>query len=97
LASCSLILDYEPTGVLTSESVATAGNADALVTSAYAAIGNEMKIITNQWVYGSVRSDDAYKGGGGRGDVDVIDRYEQYNTTIADLEIDVAKNLDQSL
>ena len=40
--------------------------------------------ITNQWVYGSVRSDDAYKGGGGRGDVDVIDRYEQYNTTIAD-------------
>jgi hypothetical protein len=43
------------------------------------------------------RSDDAYKGGGGRGDVDVIDRYEQYNTTIADLEIDVAKNLDQSL
>jgi hypothetical protein len=36
-ASCSPILDYEPTGVLTSESVATAGNADALVTSAYAA------------------------------------------------------------
>jgi hypothetical protein len=35
-------------------------------------------------VYGSVRSDDAYKGGGGRGDVDVIDTYEQYNTTIAD-------------
>jgi hypothetical protein len=87
LASCSSdFLDYEPTGVLTSESVATAGNADALVTSAYAAIGNDEMVgpITNQWVYGSVRSDDAYKGGGGRGDVDVIDRYEQYNTTIAD-------------
>jgi hypothetical protein len=40
--------------------------------------------ITNQWVYGSVRSDDAYKGGGGRGDVDVIDTYEQYNTTVPD-------------
>lgn len=87
LASCSSdFLDYEPTGVLTSENVATAENADALVTAAYAAIGNDEMVgpITNQWVYGSVRSDDAYKGGGGRGDVDVIDRYEQYNTTIAD-------------
>ena len=87
LASCSSdFLDYEPTGVLTSESVATAENADALVTAAYAAIGNDEMVgpITNQWVYGSVRSDDAYKGGGGRSDVDVIDRYEQYNTTIAD-------------
>jgi len=87
LASCSSdFLDYEPTGVLSSGNVATAANADALVTAAYAAIGNDEMIgpITNQWVYGSVRSDDAYKGGGGRGDVDVVDRYEQYNTTIAD-------------
>jgi hypothetical protein len=87
LTSCSSdFLDYEPTGVLSSGNVATAANAEALVNSAYAAIGNDEMVgpITNQWVYGSVRSDDAYKGGGGRGDVDVIDRYEQYNTTIAD-------------
>lgn len=87
LASCSSdFLDYEPTGVLSSGNVATAANADALVTAAYAAIGNDEMIgpITNQWVYGSVRSDDAYKGGGGRGDVDVIDTYEQYNTTVSD-------------
>ena len=87
LASCSSdFLDYEPTGVLSSGNVATAANADALVTAAYAAIGNDEMIgpITNQWVYGSVRSDDAYKGVGGRGDVDVIDTYEQYNTTIPD-------------
>lgn len=87
LASCSSdFLDYEPTGVLSSGNVATAANADALVTAAYAAIGNDEMVgpITNQWVYGSVRSDDAYKGGGGRSDVDVIDTYEQYNTTIAD-------------
>jgi hypothetical protein len=87
LASCSSdFLEYEPTGVLSSGNVATASNADALVTAAYAAIGNDEMVgpITNQWVYGSVRSDDAYKGGGGRGDVDVIDTYEQYNTTIAD-------------
>ncbi|WP_035670188.1 RagB/SusD family nutrient uptake outer membrane protein [Flavobacterium sp. 83] len=87
LTSCSSnFLDYEPTGVLSSENVATATNAEALVNAAYAAIGNDEMVgpITNQWVYGSVRSDDAYKGGGGRGDVDVIDRYEQYNTTIPD-------------
>ena len=87
LASCSSdFLDYEPKGVLTPDQVATLGNADALVNAAYAAIGNDEMIgpITNQWVYGSVRSDDAYKGGGGRSDVDVIDTYEQYNTTIAD-------------
>jgi hypothetical protein len=87
LASCSAnFLDYEPTGVLSSGNVATAGNAEALVNAAYAAIGNDEMVgpITNQWVYGSVRSDDAYKGGGGRGDVDVVDRYEQYNLTTPD-------------
>jgi hypothetical protein len=56
-----------------------------LLLPAYAVGNDAVGPITNQWVYGSVRSDDAYKGGGGRGDVDVIDRYEQYNTTIADL------------
>lgn len=87
LASCgSDFLDYEPTGVLSSSNVATAQNAEALVNAAYAGIGNDEMVgpITHQWVYGSVRSDDAYKGGGGRGDVDVVDRYEQYNLTIAD-------------
>lgn len=87
LASCSAdFLDYEPTGVLSSSNVATAQNAEALVNAAYAGIGNDEMVgpITHQWVYGSVRSDDAYKGGGGRGDVDVVDRYEQYNLTIAD-------------
>jgi len=87
LASCSAdFLDYEPKGALKPDQVATIANADALVNAAYAAIGNDEMIgpITNQWVYGSVRSDDAYKGGGGRSDVDVIDTYEQYNTTIPD-------------
>lgn len=87
LASCSSdFLDYEPKGALKPDQVATIANADALVVAAYAAIGNDEMIgpITNQWVYGSVRSDDAYKGGGGRGDVDVVDRYEQYNLTIPD-------------
>ena len=88
LSACSKdFLEYEPEGVLSSENVATADNAEALVIAAYAAIGNDDMIgpITSQWIYGSVRSDDAYKGGGGRGDVNEIDRYEQYNLTEADM------------
>ncbi|MDT0687681.1 RagB/SusD family nutrient uptake outer membrane protein [Autumnicola psychrophila] len=79
-------LEYQPEGVLSSENVATAENAEALVVAAYAGIANDEMIgpITHQWVYGSVRADDAYKGGGGRGDVDVVDRYEQYNLTTPD-------------
>ena len=88
LASCNKdFLEYEPEGVLSSENVATAENAEALVIAAYAGIANDEMIgpLTHQWVYGSVRSDDAYKGGGGRGDVDVVDKYEQYNLTVADM------------
>ncbi|MCK0190648.1 RagB/SusD family nutrient uptake outer membrane protein [Arenibacter sp. F20364] len=79
-------LEYEPEGVLSNENVATADNAESLVVAAYAGIANDEMIgpLTHQWVYGSVRSDDAYKGGGGRSDVDVVDRYEQYNLTIPD-------------
>jgi len=87
LMACSKdFLEYEPEGVLSSENVATADNAEALVIAAYAGIANDEMIgpLTSMWVYGSVRSDDAYKGGGGRGDVDVIDRYEQYYLTIPD-------------
>lgn len=87
LVSCGKdFLEYEPEGVLSNDNVATAENAEALVVAAYAGIANDEMVgpLTHQWVYGSVRSDDAYKGGGGRSDVDVIDRYEQYNLTIPD-------------
>ncbi|MBD0832582.1 RagB/SusD family nutrient uptake outer membrane protein [Aestuariibaculum sediminum] len=79
-------LEYQPEGYLSVEDAATAENAEALVVAAYAGIANDEMIgpLTSMWVYGSVRSDDAYKGGGGRSDVDIIDRYEQYNLTIAD-------------
>ncbi|MEN8667449.1 MAG: RagB/SusD family nutrient uptake outer membrane protein [Flavobacteriaceae bacterium] len=86
-ASCSDdFLEYEPEGVLSNENVATAENAEALVVAAYAGIANDDMVgpLTQMWVYGSVRSDDAYKGGGGRGDVDIVDKYEQYNLTEAD-------------
>ena len=87
IQSCSdNFLEYEPEGALSSESVATADNAEALVTAAYASIANDQISgpLTHMWVYGSVRSDDSYKGGGGRGDVGIVDHYEQYNLTVPD-------------
>ncbi len=81
--ACKDFLDYQPQGTLSSDNIKSVDNADALVTAAYAAIGNGEMIgpIASMWVYGSVRSDDAYKGGGGVGDVQDINLYEHYNLT----------------
>ncbi|MEK6547491.1 MAG: RagB/SusD family nutrient uptake outer membrane protein [Bacteroidota bacterium] len=85
LGSCKNELDYTPKGVLSSSDLTSPTAIDGLVTAAYAAIGNGDMIgpIYSDWVYGSVRSDDAYKGGGGTGDVGEIDALEHYNLTNA--------------
>jgi hypothetical protein len=82
-SSCKDFLDYQPKGLLSSENIQSASGAESLSTAAYAGIGNDDMIgpMTSMWVYGSVRSDDAYKGGGGVGDVADIDFYEHYNLT----------------
>ena len=74
-------LDYTPTGVLSSSDLTSPAAVEGLVTAAYAAIGNGDMIgpIYSNWAYGSVRSDDAYKGGGGTGDVGEVDALEHYN------------------
>lgn len=81
LSSCKKQLEYQPTGVLSSSDLTSPTAIEGLVTAAYAAIGNGDMIgpIYSNWVYGSVRSDDAYKGGGGTGDVGEIDAMEHYN------------------
>ena len=81
--ACTDFLEYQPQGTLSSDNVKSPDNADALVTAAYASLGNGEMIgpIASMWVYGSVRSDDAYKGGGGVGDVQDVNLYEQYNLT----------------
>ncbi|MFD2569675.1 RagB/SusD family nutrient uptake outer membrane protein [Spirosoma soli] len=81
--SCTDFLEYQPQGTLSSDNVTSAGNADALVTAAYASLGNGEMIgpIASMWVYGSVRSDDAHKGGGGVADLEDINFYEQHNLT----------------
>ncbi len=82
LGSCKKALDYTPAGVLSSSDLTSPTAAEGLVTAAYAAIGNGDPVgpIFSKWVYGSVRSDDTYKGGGGTGDQTNVDQMEHYNT-----------------
>jgi len=84
LISCKSYLDVKPQGTLTEGDVATPANVDGLVTAAYASIGNDVftGTITSMWIYGSVRSDDAYKGGGAVDDLGEFNPYEQYKTLV---------------
>jgi hypothetical protein len=81
VVSCKDPLEYTPTGVLSATDLTSPTAVDGLVTAAYAAIGNGDMIgpIYSNWVYGSVRSDDAYKGGGGTADLGEINAIEQHN------------------
>jgi starch-binding outer membrane protein, SusD/RagB family len=87
ITSCDKdFLNYQPQGALTQEQVSTSANIDKLVIAAYAGIANDDMIgpMTSMWAFGSVRSDDAYKGGGGIDDVGDINKYEQYYLTTPD-------------
>jgi len=101
--SCKKALDYAPKGLLsTSDLKSSSTAAEGLVTAAYAAIGNGDMIgpIYSKWAYGSVRSDDAYKGGGGTGDVGEIDAMEHYNLVTPSMDAFVSrtwKNLFKSI
>src|SRR5215211_9272023 len=101
-SSCKKALDYTPTGVLSSTDLTSPTAIEGLVTAAYAAIGNGDMIgpIYSNWAYGSVRSDDAYKGGGGTGDVGEIDAMEHYNLVTPTMDAFVSrswKNLFKSI
>ncbi|HEY4336524.1 MAG TPA: RagB/SusD family nutrient uptake outer membrane protein [Puia sp.] len=77
---CKKYLDYRPQGALGQADLTTPAAADGLATAAYAGIANDWwdAPITSNWEWGSVRSDDAYKGGGDIGDQGQLDRYEQF-------------------
>ncbi len=64
-------LEVKPTGVVSDEDLNSVANAEKMVIAAYASLGNDGLLahqFEDMWVYGSVRSDDAYKGGGSIGD-----------------------------
>lgn len=64
-------LEYNPKGVVASEQLNTPENVEKMIIAAYAAMGND-GLLSNSyqdlWQTGSVRADDAYKGGGSIGD-----------------------------
>lgn len=77
---CKKYLDYKPQGALSADNLATPEAGEGLATAAYASISNDWwdAPITSMWEYGSVRSDDGYKGGGDIGDQQQMDKYEQF-------------------
>jgi hypothetical protein len=79
-AGCKKYLDYQPQGALSASGLTSPTAVDGLATAAYAGIANDWwdAPITSNWEWGSVRSDDAYKGGGGLNDQQQMDKYEQF-------------------
>src|SRR5690242_13589916 len=75
-------LDVQPTGVLTEQSLNTVQKTEDLIVAAYASLGNSTydRPYVSDYVWGSVRSDDAYKGGSGVADQPNLNDMEQYNT-----------------
>lgn len=87
-SSCSKkFLDYNPQGTVTAGDLKTPEAADALVTAAYASLGNDdwENMVSSQWVWGSIRSDEAFKGGGSITDNGQFNQYEQYNLITTDM------------
>src|SRR6266487_2501038 len=78
--SCKKYLDYKPQGALSATDLTSPTAVDGLATAAYAGIANDWwdAPITSMWEYSSVRSDDAYKGGGDISDQQQMDKYEQF-------------------
>lgn len=79
-AGCKKYLDYQPQGAVSASGLSSPTAVDGLATAAYAGIGNDWwdAPITSNWEWGSIRSDDAYKGGGGLNDQQQMDKYEQF-------------------
>ena len=77
---CKKYLDYQPQGALSLNELATPSSVEGLSTAAYAGIANDWwdAPVTSMWEWGSIRSDDAYKGGGGLNDQQQLDKYEQF-------------------
>lgn len=88
-------LDNKPQGVLSEADVQSTEGIKILINAAYAGLigqqddGDDIWWYPNtNWTYGSVRADDAYKGGGGTGDGGDAHRIEtmQIDPTVGNLD-----------
>ncbi len=80
MCGCKKYLEYQPQGAVSASGLTSPTAVDGLATAAYAGIANDWwdAPITSNWEWGSIRSDDAYKGGGGLNDQQQLDKYEQF-------------------
>lgn len=77
LTGCADFLNETPNGVLSSDQV---NDVDRLLTATYSSLGNDhYDVPFSLWPYGTVRSDDAYKGGSGPQDIQVFHFLEVSN------------------
>lgn len=90
LTGCSdSFLDNKPKGTLSDEILVTLSGIDGLCTATYAALagptGSDGTFLTptTNWVYGDVRAETAYKGGGGIGDLWEFNAFETFNGVYA--------------
>ena len=79
-------LDLKPQGSLSEDIMTSTEGVELLVNSAYAALGGPEGQTwsvwchpTSNWTYGEVRADNAYKGGGGVGDLNEVHRMEIFD------------------
>jgi hypothetical protein len=80
MTSCKNVLNVNPKGVITEDQISDPKYVDGLVTAAYALIPRAGAFDTmNPWI-ASLRSDDAYKGGGGLDDQPAWYQMESFST-----------------
>lgn len=81
-ASCSDFLVFNPKGTVTDEMLNSPEFFEDMVVSAYSTLGNDTWSIgfSYPWIYGSVRSDDSFKGGGSVSDQGAIHTMETFST-----------------
>ncbi|MCD8267931.1 MAG: RagB/SusD family nutrient uptake outer membrane protein [Parabacteroides sp.] len=94
LTSCDSFLDINPKGKLGDEQLNTADNIEKLVIAAYSLVGGDFR-RTALWPYSDVRSDDAYKGGGGTGDNaqwNIFETFVQMRVDLSDVDLKWYRN-----
>lgn len=84
-SACEGFLDHTPRGAMSEEDMDDPARLEGLIIAAYAALGNDHWSVPygTNWVFGSMRADDSYKGGGGIGDQQGFHFLETFSATDA--------------
>lgn len=82
IGSCEDFTSYQPKGVVSEADLQDPESVEGLVNAAYAGLANDHwgATSTNLWPWGSVRSDNSYKGGAGPADQSGYHNYEIFSS-----------------